>query len=69
MSWTAGLYFTKKEEENTKDFLDAQELDKRQIITIETFIRQKIVSAVYFYTCSSAGLAAVVFFGGLYLFG
>lgn len=67
MSWTDGLYFSKREEASTRKFLEAQELDERQITTLETFIRQKIVSAVYLYTCAGAGLAVLIFVAGIYM--
>ncbi|WP_417240876.1 hypothetical protein [Celeribacter halophilus] len=68
MSWTSGLYFSKAEDEKTRAFLEAQGLDERQTVTVETFIRQKIVAAVYFYTTTGITFAALVFCACAYLF-
>lgn len=67
MSWTAGVYFSKGDEEKTREFLEAQGLDGRQVMTIETFIRQKIVAGVYFYSSFGAAAAAVVGIGAFFL--
>ena len=61
MSWTNGIYFSKNDETQTKEFLEAQGLNENQIKTVEIYFKQKAVSYIYFWT---GGIGSVAFFVG-----
>ena len=61
MAWIKGVYISKAEDASIKEFLERQNLDENQVYSIQTLLREKIASHVWFNT----GMGIAVFAGVL----
>jgi len=57
MAWIKGVYISKAEEASVKEFLERQNLDENQVFSVQTLLREKIASHVWFNT----GMGVAVF--------
>lgn len=70
MSWTNGMYFSRNEEKNMEDFLGAQGLDEKQLVSVKIYFKEKITSGINLWTGITGPIAfvggfmiALAFFG------
>jgi len=67
MAWIKGVCISKTEEASIKEFLERQNLDENQVFSVQTLLREKIASHVWFNTGLGVFVAAIIFGAGLML--